>query len=92
MEFSGVINAVAAEWYLCLSLLVTAGWFAIRKRTPIRPFSFFLILFGLVMIMVIGFTIPNAGSIIRYRSLYIPFLLAPCLYFLAEVNIIKRYI
>lgn len=33
--------------------------------------------------LLIGTIVPFAGAIVRYRSLYIPFLLAPCLHSLA---------
>jgi hypothetical protein len=47
-----------------------------------RPFSRCCILFALLGMLQIGLIIPFAGAIIRYRSIYLPFLVAPCLFFL----------
>jgi hypothetical protein len=44
------------------------------------PFSRCCILFALISMLQIGLFIPFAGAIIRYRSIYLPFLVAPCLF------------
>ncbi len=41
------------------------------------PFILFGIFFTLTMFLFIGYIMPNLGSLIRYRSVYLPFLLAP---------------
>lgn len=46
-------------------------------RYPIHPFNIFGLAFSITMIFIIGFTIPNAGAIIRYRSIIWIFLLSP---------------
>ena len=48
---------------------------------PINDKAFILngIFFSLSLIMIIGYTIPITGAIIRYRSIYFPFLLSPIL-------------
>lgn len=50
-----------------------------RKTGTLHPFILFGIFFSLVVFLNIGYTIPNIGSIIRYRSLYLPFLITPLL-------------
>jgi hypothetical protein len=34
---------------------------------------------ALLGMLLIGYIIPFVGAIVRYRSIYLPFLLAPCL-------------
>lgn len=45
-----------------------------NAQTPIIGFA---ILFSVLMITSIGYIVPNSSSIVRYRSLYLPFLLIP---------------
>lgn len=42
-----------------------------------RSFLLFGLFFSFSLIMIIGYTIPITGAIIRYRSPYLPFLLSP---------------
>ncbi len=50
-----------------------------------KPFAFphrficFGIFFTLPLLLFIGYIVPNAGSIVRYRSLYLPFIMTPIL-------------
>jgi hypothetical protein len=46
---------------------------------PAFPFGLFSLVFALTGMLSIGMIIPFAGSIIRYRSIYLPFLLTPFL-------------
>ena len=43
-------------------------------------FSAACVLFALGGMLLIGFVVPFAGTIVRYRSIYLPFLLAPALH------------
>ena len=47
------------------------------KNKVHSPFTCFAIFFALSMMMIIGYTIPVIGAIVRYRSIYFPFLIAP---------------
>ncbi len=40
--------------------------------------------------LIIGFIVPFAGAIIRYRSIYLPFLVAPFLHRLAPVSLSEK--
>ncbi len=62
---------------LCIWVLAAA---ALVKRSASTSFSVCCILFALIGMLQIGLIIPFAGAIIRYRSIYLPFLLAPCLF------------
>ena len=44
-----------------------------------RSFILSGLFFALSLIMIIGYTIPITGAIIRYRSIYLPFILSPIL-------------
>ena len=53
---------------------------ASAKANP--AFSIACLLFALAGMLSIGFFVPFAGTIVRYRSIYLPFLLAPFLHYL----------
>lgn len=42
-----------------------------------QPFIFFSLSFGLSLCLIIGYTVPVIGAIVRYRSMYLPFIIAP---------------
>ncbi len=42
-----------------------------------QPFLLFGLFFGLSLCLIIGYIVPVIGAIVRYRSIYIPFILAP---------------
>jgi hypothetical protein len=50
-----------------------------EKTAPTPPFIYFGLFFSLVVFLNIGYTIPNIASLIRYRSLYLPFVITPLL-------------
>jgi hypothetical protein len=62
---------------LCIWAIAAA---ALVKRSTPSPFSLCFIVFALAGMLQIGLIIPFAGAIIRYRSIYLPFLAAPCLF------------
>ncbi len=43
------------------------------------PFIYFAILFTLTLYLLIGYIVPNLGSIVRYRSIYLPLIITPLL-------------
>lgn len=48
-----------------------------KKRNPVHPLLYFCIFFSLTMLLVIGYTVPIIGAIVRYRSIYLIFILIP---------------
>jgi hypothetical protein len=64
---------------LIYQVLFLLYFFFKRKPEPAEqdPFLLFGIFFALTMFLFIGYIMPNLGSIIRYRSVYLPLLLAP---------------
>ncbi|MEO6134257.1 MAG: hypothetical protein ABIP35_03825 [Ginsengibacter sp.] len=62
-----------------------------RKRgIPIHPLAYFCIFFSLSMFLVIGYTIPILGAIVRYRSIYFIFLMIPFLGYMDWPKIGKK--
>ncbi|HWK03727.1 MAG TPA: hypothetical protein VNS58_08845 [Puia sp.] len=59
------------------------------KSSPSPAFYFGLscLLFSVLGMLLIGYIIPFVGSIIRYRSIYLPFLLAPFLHNLRNTRL-----
>ena len=64
---------------LAYELLFLLFFFSLPKRGKQEPFVYFGIFFALSMMMIIGYTIPVVGAIVRYRSIYFPFLIVPLL-------------
>lgn len=48
-----------------------------KKNIKIHPLVYFSAFLTLTIFLVIGFTIPIIGAIVRYRSIYFPFILIP---------------
>ena len=68
----------AVELFICELLFI---YVLIRRNVTIsyKPFLYFGIFFSLTLLLFAGFIVPNAGSLVRYRSLYLPYLLLPIL-------------
>jgi len=48
-----------------------------KKDIIISPLIYFSVFFTFTMLLVIGYTIPIIGAIVRYRSIYLPFIIIP---------------
>jgi len=48
-----------------------------KKNKAATPLIYFSVFFSCTMFLVIGYTIPIIGAIVRYRSIYLPFILIP---------------
>lgn len=57
----------------------------------VEPFVYFSVFFSLSMFLMIGYTIPIIGAIVRYRSIYLPFLIIPMLYY-TDFEKVKNFI
>jgi len=83
--------AFAAElvliWFLFFISLV---WRSTHPITPRQPFIAFCLLFTFSGLLIIGAMVPFAGAIVRYRSVFLPFLFAPALYWLSASPILSR--
>lgn len=85
---------IAVELTLLQLLLVFLLFYYKRSHCLDAPILWLFISFSLFMLVVIGFTIPNLGAIVRYRSIYLPFLVFPviCSINFNKLNRIKRII
>lgn len=59
------------------------------SHAPNLAFATACLLFALAGMLTIGFFVPFAGTITRYRSIYLPFLLAPALHNLRHLPVIQ---
>lgn len=69
----------AVETILLLLIMALSVCFAFPHRRRGDPLMYFLLFFSLSLLLVIGFSVNNLGAIVRYRSIVLPFLLAPAL-------------
>ncbi len=61
---------------LCVLLL----FFRRKDADPVnRPILFFMLFFTFTIFLFIGYMVPNIGSLVRYRSLYFPYIITPLL-------------
>lgn len=66
------------EWYVYICILFAGFLYAIKTKHFKQPMVFCL-LFTLPLCLFIGWIVPNAGSLVRYRALYLPWLITPFL-------------
>ena len=74
-QFSVILTAVELAFYQLLILLFI--FYRKKDGSPIHPFNIFGLALFFNMILIIGYTIPNVGAIVRYRSIYWIFLICP---------------
>lgn len=80
-EFSGIgsqLSAFEIYFYLLLTILFLIT--RLRRGAgvgTIHPFNVYGLAFFISIAIIIGLVIPNVGAIIRYRSIFLPFLLCP---------------
>jgi uncharacterized protein with PQ loop repeat len=68
--------AIEIFLYECCFILMI---FQFRGFKDMNPFVLFGLFTAFTMFLFIGYIVPNTGSIVRYRSLYLPFILTPLL-------------
>lgn len=64
------------EWLFFSAILL---FFIFRGRKIENPFAIYSLVFAVSVFFIIGYIVPNAGSIIRYKSIYLPFLILPAI-------------
>ena len=79
-----VIEIIIVEFLFVLFL------FFRRKKRTVNPLIYFCIFFSLTIFLVIGYTVPVIGAIVRYRSIYLIFLMLPVIGYL-DWNKIRTY-
>lgn len=76
---NNVILVFAIENILFL-LLFFAALYKPEKKITKLPFFYFSITAIFILFLIVGLTTPNLGTIVRYRSIVLPFLTAALLY------------
>lgn len=74
-KFNFLYTPVAIEIFLYEILFLLFIFF--RNKNSLTPFIYFCFFFSISMFLIIGYTIPIIGAIVRYRGIYFPFLLIP---------------
>ncbi len=62
---------------LCYEILFLAFIIFRKKNKAAAPLIYFSVFFSCTMFLVIGYTIPIIGAIVRYRSIYLPLIMIP---------------
>ena len=79
----------STEWFL-LFLLPLTFVLVFRREIQIESnFIWFGFMIAFTMFLMIGYIIPNLNSIIRYKSIYLPFIITPILY-VASLNKLEK--
>jgi uncharacterized protein with PQ loop repeat len=79
-EFDSIyLNAFAAEIVLYLFLALMMFILPHKNNTRLNAFIVFSLVFTFLIFLFTGYITTNAGALVRYRSTYFPFLLAPIL-------------
>jgi hypothetical protein len=64
------------EAIIFLILLVFGSCTILLKKQKMPIFSIFCLNFSILLLLIIGYIVPNVGAVIRYKSIALPFLLA----------------
>lgn len=62
-----------------------------KKKIVIDPLIYLDIFFSLTMLLIIGYTVPIIGAIVRYRSIYLIFLLIPIVCYTDWKKLVKMF-
>ena len=73
------IHFFSAEMILCWGLFILMLVFPVHHSATSRDFIIFGLAFSFVVLLFTGYITPAAGALIRYRSLYLPFIMTPIL-------------
>ncbi|MCW3093065.1 MAG: hypothetical protein JWP81_4134 [Ferruginibacter sp.] len=69
----------ALEIFLYQLIFVTFVFFRKKRANVVNVFNLFGCSFFINMMLIIGYTIPNIGAIVRYRSIFWIFIICPLL-------------
>lgn len=76
IKLSKALFPLSLELFFYEVLLLLFIFFRKKTGTP-DPFVLFSLFFSLSILLIIGYTIPIIGAIVRYRSIYFPFVITP---------------
>lgn len=76
IKLSTSLLPLAAEIFIYEIMFLLFIFFGDKKYIN-QPFICFGLFFSISMLLLIGYIIPVIGAIVRYRSIYLPFILTP---------------
>lgn len=85
-EFLSPLYLVSALEILCIWLLVSVWFFRYTDNPFKHPVVQFLFFVSMLLLLLTGYIVPQLGAIVRYRAIFIPFLLVPILATIAWKN------
>lgn len=74
-----LISIMAIELFIFQVLVLCSLIYRDKNHGNAEPFVLFALIFSLSIIILCGFIVPSAGSIVRYRSVFYPFIITPLL-------------
>ncbi len=90
-EFDNIyLNELAAEIILYFLLFLMMLIFKNHKNNTNKNFIIFALIFTTLIFLFTGYITTNAGALVRYRSIYFPFLILPILCNINWVRIRKK--
>ena len=69
--------ALGMEWIIFIILFII--YLFKRNQFTKDPFITYSILFSISALFIAGYIVPNLGSLLRYKSLYLPYIIIPLL-------------
>jgi hypothetical protein len=79
-EFDNIyLNGFALEIITYLLLFFLMIIFPLKNNIISKDFIFFTVIFTALIFLFTGYITTNAGALVRYRSIYFPFLIVPIL-------------
>lgn len=76
-EFLSPLYLASALEILCIWLLVSVWFFRFTNNPYKHSVVQFLFLVSMVLLLLTGYIVPQLGAIVRYRAIFLPFLLVP---------------
>ncbi|MEP7163807.1 MAG: hypothetical protein ABI741_03885 [Ferruginibacter sp.] len=70
---------LALELFIYQALFIIMLIWYQKNDDPLNAFILFGVFLSISLLLFTGYIVPNTGSIVRYRSLYLPFLITPVL-------------
>jgi hypothetical protein len=86
LNFLYILSGLEILFY---EILIFLFIFFRKKIASVYPFIYFSVFLTFSVFLAIGYTIPIIGAIVRYRSIYFPFLLIPVLNYI-DWNRLKK--
>jgi hypothetical protein len=78
-EFFSPLYLASALEIVSIWLLVSVWFFRLTDNPYKHPVVAFLFFVSMLLLLLTGYIVPQLGAIVRYRAIFIPFLLVPIL-------------